>query len=147
MTLSSYTPANLDPRLRSIVALWRGTTFPGERAAARNLGEAIAKRAGMSFDEAVALYDSNQRPRPVRRPQRPDNQRSWDFDSDFIDELWDILRQSTSSRQFYRTEGGWKRSRRYRRNANFADDMARASAVWASGPAADLRNRKRGAAR
>ena len=154
--------ANLDPKLRPIVALWRGTTFPGERAAARYLGEAIAQRAGMSFDEVVALYDSKQRPRPPaphagrprprrepggRRHRRPDtDQRSRDFfDSDF-DELWNILRQATSWRQFYRTEWGWKRSRK--RNANFADDMDRASAACASAPANSiLRTRKREAAR
>ena len=154
----SYTPANLDPKLRPIVALWRGTTFPGERAAARYLGEAIAQRAGMSFDEVVALYDSKQRPRPPAphagrpRPRRePGGQRRRYpedfFDGDF-DELWNIFRQATSWRQFYRTEGGWKRSRRYKRNANFAEDMARARAVIDSAPANSiLRTRKRGAAR
>jgi hypothetical protein len=48
---------DLDPRLEQIVALFRSTTFSGERDAARNRGEALAQRSGMTFDEAVAFYD------------------------------------------------------------------------------------------
>src|SRR5271166_3302441 len=47
----------LDPKFTDILARMRGTTFEGERQAARNVGEAVAKRAGMTFDEAVAYSD------------------------------------------------------------------------------------------
>jgi hypothetical protein len=47
---------DLDPRLEQIVALFLSTTFDGERANCRSRGETFAQRAGMTFDEAVALY-------------------------------------------------------------------------------------------
>jgi hypothetical protein len=52
---------NLDPRLEQIVALFLSTTFDGERANSRQLGERLAQRSGMTFDEAVAVYDANGR--------------------------------------------------------------------------------------
>jgi hypothetical protein len=60
----------LDHRLEPIVARWRSTTFAGERQAARNLGERIAQRSGLSFDNVVSLFGAA-RPRRTRVPSVP----------------------------------------------------------------------------
>lgn len=40
-------------KLRKVIDLWRSTTHEGERQAARARGEALAKAAGMTFEEAA----------------------------------------------------------------------------------------------
>jgi hypothetical protein len=59
----------LDPRLEPIVARWRSTTFDGEKQAARHLGETLAQRSGMTFDNVVSMLGGT-RPRS-RAPSFP----------------------------------------------------------------------------
>ena len=47
---------SLDPRLETIIARWRSTTFAGEKQAARHLGEVLAQRSGMTFDNVVSMF-------------------------------------------------------------------------------------------
>lgn len=53
--------ADLDRKFEKIVALMRSTTHAGERSNARAAAEAVAKRAGMRFDEAIALVGGRRR--------------------------------------------------------------------------------------
>jgi hypothetical protein len=58
----------LDPRLEPIVARWRSTTFDGEKQAARHLGETLAQRSGMTFDNVVSMFGGT-RPFGSARPR------------------------------------------------------------------------------
>lgn len=51
----------LDPKLLKILALWSSTDIDGERQSARARGEALAKKCGMSFEEAVGVMRSEHR--------------------------------------------------------------------------------------